>query len=362
VRYSPPVDIHRSPRVPARVLAALGRGLVSWPAILCAWLLPAALAAAQPAPVIAAAVDGDDDVTRSVLVGLAGQVYEPAAPGTWQRRFAGGIAPEVVGAARVNGTLFAHGTDAPIFRLHDTVWHAQPLPNRGRATLGRGGAGALGLGRHVYTWRDGVWTRLATIQGTITAVWAANPTRAHVATAQGALWRIQGSAATALPEPVTAADPVVLLAGQPRALYGITRGGAVLRIGDRATLVGKAPELARWIPQVAATDASGALWALGWIPATDQALARAVLARTQGNILQAVETLPGLAPAERFLVLHLDRRGGMLWSTTAGIVRYRTAGAAPPAQAAAGWQEARILGELLIPSAAFPGRGPAHVR
>jgi hypothetical protein len=348
------------------------RRLVPWLAVLCAWQMPAAQAAAQSAPIppvtqpaqslgrpaLAAAAGGEDDITRSVLVGPGGQVYEPTTPGTWQRRFGGGIAPAVVGATMAGPALFAHGEATPVFRLDGTAWHAHPLPNRGPCALGRGGAAALAIGRHVYTWRDNGWTRLASIQGVVTAVWAQTPARAHAATAQGGLWRMQGSAATAVPTAQSADDPVVLLTGHTRALYGVTRSGAVLRIRERATLVGTDAALAGWTAQVAAADASGTLWALGWIAASGQA----VLARTQGNALVGVETMAGLTPGDRFVVLHVDRRGGLLWATESGTVRYRTTSAADSDPTRAAWHDGQVLGELPSPASVFPGRGPARAR
>jgi hypothetical protein len=348
----------------------LVRPIAPWLVVLCAWQMPAATAAAEAAPgrpAIAAAAGGEDDVTRSVLVGPGGQVYEPATPGTWQRRFGGGIAPAVLGAVMAGTALFAHGEITPVFRLEGTAWNASPLPNRGPCALGRGPVAALGIGRHVYTWRDSGWTRLGSIQGAVTAVWAGTPARAYAASAQGGLWRMQGGAATAVPTAQAAGDPVVLLTGQARApLYGVTRGGAVLRIRERATLVDVDAALAGWAAQVAAADASGTLWALGWIPASDQAPAQAVLARTQGNALIAMETVAGLAPGERFTVLQLDRGGGMLWATESGTVRYRSGSAsdsaAAPDPTSAGWRDGQIQGELPRPLSAFPGRGPARAR
>jgi hypothetical protein len=358
------------------------RRLVPWIAALCAWQTLAGRAAAQDAspqaaplapgaqaagaperPAIAAVAGGEDDVTRSVLVGPGGQVYEPAAPGTWQRRFGGGIAPVVAGAAMAGQALFAHGAATPVFRLHGATWHAHPLPNRGPCALARGGAAALAIGRHVYTWRDNGWTRLASVPGVVTALWAATPARAHAVTAAGDLWRVQGSATAAVPTPRGGDDPVTLLAGHGAgALYGVTRGGAVLRIGARATLVGSEPGLAGWTAQVAAVDASGALWALGWSAVSGQA----VLARTRGNVLIAVETLAGVSPGDRFVALLIDRRGGMSWATESGVVRYRTdmitSTAAERDASGASWRDGRVLGELPAPTSAFPGRGPARTR
>jgi hypothetical protein len=355
------------------------RRLVSWLAVLCVWQMPATQAAAQDAsspqpaqtaqaaqplapPVLAAAAGGEDDVVDSVLIGPGGQVYEPIAPGTWQRRFGGGIAPAVVGAAVAGQTLFAHGDATPVFRLDGTAWHAHPLPNRGPCVLGRGAVAALAIGPHVYTWRDSAWSRLASVQGRVSAVWTDTQTRAHAATTRGSLWRIQGSATTAVPTPRTADDPIVQLTGRARALYGVTRSGAVLRIQARATLVGVDPALAGWVAQVAVADASGTLWALGWNASSGQA----VLARTRGNVLIPVDTMTGLTPADRFIALHVDRRGGMLWATESGTVRYHVhvaaGGAASPDPTAAGWQVGQIRAELASPVSQFPGRGPARAR
>jgi hypothetical protein len=377
--------------------------LVPWLAVLCAGLLAAPRAAAQeqeeipavvaPGPVspplaagaVVAAVGGEDDVTRSVLVGPGGQVYEPGAPGAWQRQTAGGIGPEVVGAVRVGQTLFAHGAETPVFRRQDAVWHAHPLPNRGRCAMGTGGVPALAIARYVYTWpessaggagnaargRSG-WTRLTTLAGVATAVWAQTPARVIAATAQGMLWRVQGSAATAIPHPLAAGDRVVVLTGMPRSLYGLSQSGAVLRIGERrATLVDRAPALAGWMPQAMAVDAGGVLWALGWVPARGAEPVRAVLARTDGKTLRPVENIADLLPLDRFLVLRIDRRGGMLWSTQSGVVRYRPAGptgtqgsgeSAGLGTTGAAWQAARVISELSLPVPSFPGRGPAVAR
>lgn len=388
-------------------LAALSTWLGAW---LGVWWPGVPRAAAQeipdvsaPAPVtppmapgaIVAVVGGEDDVTRSVLVGPAGQVYEPEAPGTWKRRAAGGIGPEVVGAVRAGQTLFVHGTDTPVFRRQDNVWHAHPLPNRGRCTMSAGNAPALAIARYVYTWPGSTprarpraapkatpeatpgaeagaaplgpgWTRLATLAGVATAIWAETPSRAIAATAQGMLWRIQGDAATAIPDPLPAADRVVALAGVPRAVYGLSQSGAVLRIGERrATLVDRAPALAGWAPQVMAVDAGGTLWALGWVAARGLEPARAVLARADRNTLLPVENIADLPPLDRFLALRIDARGGMLWSTQSGAVRYRpgaAAGSAGPGEAGAAWHAARVRGELALPVPAFPGRGPAQSR
>lgn len=355
--------------------------IAAWIAALCAWQMPAARAIAQDAspqaapsapgagiadsvserPALAAVAGGEDDVTRVVLLGPGGQVYEPTTPGTWQRRFGGGVAPVVVGAAIAGNALFAHGATAPVFRLHGDTWHAHPLPNRGPCVLARGGAAALGIGRHVYTFRDSGWARLASVPGVVSAVFATTPARAHVATAAGTLWRVQGSAQTAVPLP-DASDPVVQLAGHGAgALYGITRSGAVLRIGARATLVGSDPALAGWTAQVAAVDASGTLWALGARATSGEA----VLARTRGNVLIAVETV-AVPPGDRFVALALDGRGGMLWATESGVVRHgsgvSSGSAAERDTSGASWRDGQVLGELPAPTSAFPGRGPARAR
>jgi hypothetical protein len=146
----------------------------------------------------------------------------------------------------------------------------------------------------------------------------------------------------------------------------------VLRIGERrATLVDRAPALAGWVPQVMAVDAGGALWALGWVSARGAEPVRAVLARSDGKTLVPVENIADLLPLDRFLVLRIDRRGGMLWSTQSGVVRYRaggptgttgSGGAAGLGAAGAAWQAAQVISELSLPVPSFPGRGPAIAR
>jgi hypothetical protein len=112
-----------------------------------------------------------------------------------------------------------------------------------------------------------------------------------------------------------------------------------------------------------AVDASGALWALGWAAARGDEPVRAVLARAAGNTLLPVENIADLPPLDRFLMLRIDARGGMLWATQSGAVRYRPAApAAGPDRAGAAWHAAQVRGELSLPVPRFPGRGPALSR
>ncbi|ACY17440.1 hypothetical protein [Haliangium ochraceum] len=362
-----------------------------WLALVALSLAAAAPARAQPpapqpapapqdaAPAAAAvhlvaARGGDEDITQSRLLGPSGELYEPdpeAAGGSWRRHFGGGVAVEVEGAVDTGATLFAHGGGAPVFALSDAhkAWHAHPLPNRGRLVSGGDGAPAMAIGRHVYTWRGNRWTRLASLGGRISAVWASSPTDVYAASARGQLTRIRNQSQTPVALPLPAGDPITALTGRPGgALYGISRAGRAVRIrGPRATLVSRPASLASWTLQVAAADAEGALWALGWQPASGEQPARAVLVRSRGGQFVEAERIDDLSSEDRFVLLRIDRHGGVLWATRAGRVRFREAAPDAPEGASQdagkrGWRDAHIVRQLRPPAPVPEGSGPARTR
>ncbi len=342
-------------------------------ALTCAWLMTPQLARGDAAQAeIRAVVGGHGDARQGLLIGASGQVFEPddARPGTWRRRFEGGIGVPVRGAIEVEaGRLFASGAVAPVFRLDQAVWHAHPLPNRGRTILARGGGPALAVGRHVYVWRESRWDRLATLGARVTALWPDERGRVLAATVKKQLVRIQPSGAkTPIRLSLADDDHVSSLVGHPGAqVYAISQQGAILRVGARAaTLVTRDPKWAAWEPQAAAVDHAGILWLLGWTAGTDAAPAEALLARVEGRAFAIQQPISGLAAGDRFRVLHIDSDRRMLFSTASGLVRFSSRPVAPATSEGTpgdlSWLDATLLGEAPIPVSGFPARAPAHTR
>lgn len=359
-----------SPRAGSRThlgsRACLGlraRRTAGW--LLAAWMagLASAHAGTPRTVTIATATGGDADVTRTVLIGPAGQIYRPQdTPGTWRRPAGGGISVAVTGAVEIPGhALFACGARAPLFRADQDTWHVHGLGNRGSCAVAPDGAPAMAIGPHIYTWRNGRWLRLRSAPSTVTALWATTASQVYVATDQGQLLRTRvprarAAAWSTIRHSLTQDDPIEHVIGHAgKHPYALSRSGAVLRLGATvATLVARDPELTAFQPQAMAAAPDGALWIAGILPASDSSPARAVLARADGARMRMIEELSPLQPEERISVLRVDARGGMLWATGSGTLRYR-------AQSGS-WQEGTILGELPRPLSSVPGRRPAHTR
>jgi hypothetical protein len=184
--------------------------------LLAASLLAAPRANAGPAIAAAALPDGGD-VNAAILVGPSGEVYEPAAPGTWTRRSGGGIAADVLYAAAAAGELFASGRSTPLYRRRAGVWQAVRLGQRGPVVWGSGPTPSLAVGRHVFVLSRTGWTRVGQAPPAVTAVWATGEREVLIA-ASGALWRLRGSGFARVPKPATATGvfgeaPWALVAG-----------------------------------------------------------------------------------------------------------------------------------------------------
>lgn len=223
------------------------------------------------------------------------------------------------------------------------------------------GTPAMAIGPHIYTWRKERWLRLRSAPGAVTALWAATASQVYVATDQGQLLRTRvlrarAGAWSTIRHSLTQDDPIEHVIGHAgKHPYALSRSGAVLRLGATvATLVSRDPELSAFQPQAMAAAPDGTLWIAGILPASDSSPARAVLAQAARGRMRMIEELLPLQPEERISVLRVDARGGMLWATDSGTLRYR-------AQSGS-WQEGTILGELPRPLSSVPGRRPAHTR
>jgi hypothetical protein len=198
--------------------------------------LPLAPRPADAGPALAAAVlPAADDVRSALLIGPSGEVYEPAAAATWNRRSGGGIASDVAGAALGAGDLYAVGRSTPLYRRRAGVWQALRLGQRGPVLWGTGPTPSLAVGRHVFILGRGGWTRVGQAAMAVTSLWA-TADRDVVLIAGGAPWRLRGSSFVRVPRPAIASavfgtiGPWLLSAGtaiglgRPRAVVPLSAG------------------------------------------------------------------------------------------------------------------------------------------
>jgi hypothetical protein len=286
--------------------------------------------AAAPVEIVAAIPPEAGGAAGAVLIGRAGQIYQPVAPGRWQRRAAGGVAIDLRAAVRARprtDEVIAVGESTPLYRFASGAWRAEPLTNRGPAALSTTGLAALAVGRHVYTLdpATGAWQRRASAARQVTAAWAASPTYVVVATADGGIARWEGRRFAPVRSPLPAGTALAALVGaSPSALYGRAGTGAWLRI-DRASaaLLSPARELAGFEEHASGVGPDGRLWLAGTVPATDGAR-RAVLARADRDQILPAGDLAPLAPGDRLAVLvGAPASGELLVATRAGAVRMR---------------------------------------
>ncbi|HWM85241.1 MAG TPA: hypothetical protein VNO33_05370, partial [Kofleriaceae bacterium] len=258
--------------------------------------------------VAAIAPEPGSAVASAILVGSAGQLYHPAGPGRWQRRSGGGTSVDLRAAVRAaprSDEVLAIGADTPLFRFRGGAWRAEPLSNRGPASLSATGPlPVLAVGRHIHALESGAWVRLASAASRASAAWAAGPKGLVVALADGALARFDGRRFSPLRSPLAAGDAVVILLGaSPAAIYGRAESGAWIRIDRGGTAaLSPAAELAGFEEHAAGLGPDGALWLAGTLPGANGAR-RAVLARADRNrLVTAGDVLP-LTAGDRVAVL-----------------------------------------------------------
>ena len=329
--------------------------------------------AAKPYPVELAAVlppEGNaTSAAAATLVGRSGQIYAPAGDLTWRRTGPGGIAADVLAAARVPGRpgeIVAGGRRTPPFRQVGGTWRADVLTNRGQMALARGGAvPALAAGRHIHVMEKGAWIRRATAPRPVRALWAGSPSSLLVATNDGALAWLEGNRFKPLKFPLEKDETVELLLGASvRGVYGRTSAGGWIRL-DRAGGARLSPDgaLEGFEEHAAGLDPAGALLLAGTLPAPEGGAGgrRLILARADGNRLLAWEApgaLAGGAGRDRVAVVWSHPPSGeLLVATRAGAVALRAKGG--------GWKSGRVSGALPARAGAAAGAasaGPARAR
>jgi hypothetical protein len=293
---------------------------------------PSAARAQQAFPVEIVCAVGGEGKAGPVLVGRSGQIYQPGPDRVWRRSGGGGIAIDVRAAARSpSGELVAAGDQAPPFRFKGAAWHAEPVGNRGSATLSQGApVPALAIGRHIYTLEKNAWQRRASAAKSVTALWAGTTTTFIAATSDGGLARWDGKRFTPVKTGLAAGDAIAtLVGGSSKQVFGRSKAGRWIRVGGGALALAK--ELEGFDEHAAGIGGDGGLLLAGAVAG------RPVLVRGEKNRLVAAGDLPALASGDRFAVVWAQG-GELLVATRGGAVRVRGA--------AGSWAEGRVAGEL----------------
>lgn len=287
-------------------------------------------AAAKPTSadrVVAVAAD-PADVTKSLLVGPSGQVYEGDATG-WVRRRGGGVAADVTGAAIAGGELVVAGRMTPMYRRTGETWFALRLGEDGMTRFGTGPTPAVVIRRQVFVHSKArTWTRVATIPGkTASAVWASGKT---VWLADGAgVYRLKGKSF------VRAGDTVDGLGGGTP--WAITPTG-LRHLGSGRTVAAELDGAAVTI--LAAGGASGA----ADLTVVVEAAGKPVLATASKTGLTRVDDVPVTGA---IAALAVDKEGRVLIALRDGTVAVRAGGS---------WQTFQVSDQL---PAGRDGPGPS---
>ncbi|HVV85142.1 MAG TPA: hypothetical protein VHE35_18905 [Kofleriaceae bacterium] len=287
-------------------------------------------AAAEP---LAAATTPVDDVRRTILVGPSGQLWQPDGQGGWTRSAGGGVGTDVQGIAVADDLIIA-GSGTPLFRRHDDAWYGLRLGERGKTHLGTGPAPAVSIGKEVFVWARGAWTRVATADRPVVALWAESDRKLFVATDRAVL-RLAG-------KKLVPALPLAAVRFAGRAPLALTADGVVHDLATRAALAPTAD--GQPVTADAATQApDGTPWILGRAGA-DRALVRRT--RTGWERRPA----PPLAADDTVVHLAVDGSGRVLVATAAGAIHL--------ADAAGAWTRGTLTTRL---PDAKPGPGPARM-
>jgi len=168
-------------------------------AVVAALLSTIAHGAPAPAVIVALAAPETKDARDAVAIGPNGQVYEPDGNGTWSRHHAGGIADDVVRAARAGALLIVGVDGGPPYAYRPTrtagkpgdgAWQMIVLGLHAKAIVGRGPRATAAFGRQVFGLDTGKPVRLADAPAPVTAL-AASPKAVVVVTDKG-LARLEG--------------------------------------------------------------------------------------------------------------------------------------------------------------------------
>ncbi len=263
-------------------------------------LAPLALAHADP---LATATTPGDDVRRTILVGPSGQVWEPDGQGGWTRSAGGGVAADVRGALMTD-ELVVGGKATPFYRRHDGAWYGLRLGERGKTQVGTGSRPAVAIGKQVFVWNRGAWTRVATADRPVVALWAESDRKVFVATDR-AVFRLAGKKLVS-----HLAVAVVAFAG-PTPL-ALAADGTVRDVAAKATLTPTVDSQPVVVETVAGAP-DGTPWLVGRL-GTDRVLVRRTRAGWERR------PAPPLAADDAVVHLAVDGAGRVVIATAAGAV------------------------------------------
>ena len=135
--------------------------------------------------------------SAAVVIGKAGEVYEPDGKGAWIGHADGSIAGEVVAATRAGDRVIAGVANAPPFeRLDAGGWSVMNLGLHANALLGRGSRATAAVGKAIFALERGKATKLADATAPVLAVAAS--AKAIVAETERGLARFEGTKWTPL--------------------------------------------------------------------------------------------------------------------------------------------------------------------
>ncbi len=295
---------------------------------------PAAAAPVAPARLIAAIAPGsDNDARKAVVIGAAGEVYEPDGKGAWVHKLPCSLADAVVAAGRASGTVIALG-DGVVYRLAANGWSAIRLVQHGKAVLGAGPRPVAAVGRQIFALDPllrGEPTKLAMAPANIIAIAAG--AKAIVLATEAGVYRIDlaGSSRAAVALPTA-----------PRRLRLVSDRWAIV---DRGALDLTASTLTGW-PSGLAIGAAAVT--------PDDALAVIGAGRAGLELVtlrQGVLTRDPLGLYGTAVGVVVDRAGRAVVALSDGRIAVRDSKGATP-----GWTTTEVIDE---PNPPHPGAAPA---
>ncbi|HET7500829.1 MAG TPA: hypothetical protein VFK02_07495 [Kofleriaceae bacterium] len=205
-------------------------------AVLCAPAYADRAPGPAATPVRIAAVAPAEDARKAVVIGAAGEVYEPDGKGAWVHRLQSSTADAVVAAGRAGGAIVAAGQGV-VYRLAANGWSAIRLVQHGKAVLGAGARSLAAVGRQLFALDQltlGEPTRLAVAPANIVGI-GAGPRTIVLLTEAGA-FKLDAAGGSRAPR-------LVALPAAPRRLRLVSDRWA---ISDRGALDLTTAKLIAW--------------------------------------------------------------------------------------------------------------------
>jgi hypothetical protein len=304
---------------------AKGRWTAELGALLLTAALSPALATAKPAQVVNAVGPDKHGVTGMVLVGQSGQLYRPRPGGGWGRDEAGGVASDVVGAARrKDGTIFVIAAGrAPVYAFVGGSWQRYSVGERRPAVANtRSGTAVMAIGRQILRFDGQRWVRTGTAPGRLRAIWLGG-NRAYVITEAGQLLRSNGRSWAPIAHKLADGDQLAWLVGVAgQLLVGITDAGHLVRVGAKSAELIKLPaELQGTTITAGGEGHKGEVILVGHRQTATGREQVALAVRTRQ--VRLVDHLPALRDGDRYSLVAMDSKGALLVASYDGQVHIR---------------------------------------